>query len=141
MKINSTGSNSVNTGLKILLAIHGIATVAAGSVLIIAPGWIPATVNIVIDPGTFLVCYLLASAELAIGFISFAALFLKDLRSLQIICTMFIILHASAACLELYALSKGVSTKIWTNIMARIVIILLFTYFGLYKNRRNETAG
>jgi hypothetical protein len=134
MNVSNTRNNPLSAGLKILLIFHGLATTAAGIVLIVSPELIPAAVDIRVDPGAYLLCYLLASTELSIGFISFAAFYLKDPKSIKLICIMFIILHASTACLELYALSNGVSSKIWSNIVLRIVMILLFAWLGVYKN-------
>jgi UPF0716 family protein affecting phage T7 exclusion len=54
-------------GLRALLVVHGFITLAAGIVLIVAPGLIPSAVGIHLEPSADLVAYLLASAEFGLA--------------------------------------------------------------------------
>ena len=119
--------------LKTLLLIHGLITLAAGLVLIIVPPAIPRIVNIAISPNAYLICYLLAAAELSIAFLSFFSWQLKSSQALVLISSTFIIFHITTAALEAVALARGTSTAILFNILLRITISLLFGYFGIYR--------
>lgn len=124
--------------LKTLLLIHGIITFAASIVLIIAPTTIPKTVNIDISPNEYLLCYFLGAAELSIAFLSVFARKIQDTNSLRLVSTTFIVFHIATGALEIYALSNGLSSKIIFNIFLRILISILFWYFGIYRINRIE---
>lgn len=119
--------------LKILLIAHAIITLAAGVVLIVSPGLIPSAVNLQTPKDAFLVCYLLAASEIAFAILSFSARNIADLKSLRLISITFIILHMSSAVLEVYDYSNGLSGKIWSNVLLRIIVSILFYYYGVYK--------
>ena len=125
--------------LKTLLAIHAIITLAAGIVLIISPDIIPSTVNISLQPSQYLLCYFLAAAEIALAYLSWFGRKIEDKTSLSLIVTAIIIFHAATLFLELYAYSNGLSSKIIPNVIARVVIIILISYFGLYKMSKDKT--
>jgi hypothetical protein len=118
-----------------LLFIHSLVMLAAALVLVAAPEKIPATVNITVTPDQYLICYLLATAEFAIALLSFGAAYLKDKKALRLICLCFIAFHLSTATVELAVISEGGSLMIWANIALRIIISLLFFYFGRVKLR------
>lgn len=127
--------------IKKLLIIHAIVTLAAGLVLIIFPTVIPQTVNMMIEKNQYLLCYFLAAAEVAIAYLSFYASKLKDAQSLKLIINTMIIFHAVTLLLELLAyMQEGVGNKIVPNIALRIVIIILFGYFGLYKISKSKVS-
>lgn len=121
--------------LKILLLFHSIITLAAGIVLVIAPAIIPGTVNIQLLANQYLLCYFLGAAEFGIAYLSFFSRTINDQSALRIIIISFIVFHAASGILELYAFSEGVSSKIICNIILRIIIVILFLYYGIYKNR------
>ena len=122
------------TNLRILLIFHAAVTFAAAVVLIAAPELIPGAVGIRIEVGAYLICYLLAAAELSIAVLSWSARTLTDAKALRIIVITFIVLHAASGVLEIYAFSaQGLSAAIWGNIVLRAVMVFLFTYFGFYK--------
>jgi hypothetical protein len=58
-------------GLRALLMVHGVITLAAGIVLSIAPGLIPSAVGIHLERSAYLVAYLLAGAEFGVSIMSF----------------------------------------------------------------------
>jgi hypothetical protein len=126
--------------LQRLLLIHAIITLAAGVVLIVAPAVIPKTVDIQIRPNEYLLSYFLGAAELGIAYLSFFSRTIQDKYALRIICTTFIVFHAATGILELYGLLQGISSKIIGNIFLRIVVVVLFYYYGIYKNKQQKIS-
>jgi hypothetical protein len=119
--------------LRLLFTVHAILTVAAGIVLVFAPAAIPRAVGIVITPAAFLLCYLLAAAELCIGLLSWGARTLTDTHAIRLIATSFIVFHGASAVLEIRAFMAGVSGGIWANVVVRFVAVALFSYYGLVR--------
>lgn len=119
--------------LRILAILHAVITTLAGIVLVIAPSFIPNTVGISLDPSAYLICYLLAASEFSIAVLSYGIVVIKDRNAIRIIVLSLIIFHGSAAVLELYAFTQGLSPAIWGNIALRILAVILFYYFGIYK--------
>jgi hypothetical protein len=117
--------------LKRLLIFHAVITLAAGVTLVIAPGLIPSLVGVQVNKGAYLLSYLLAGAEFAIGFLSYRATFVKNTRPLV---QTFIVFHATSALLEVYALIQGFDARIWFNVAGRAVIVGLFWYYGFEKS-------
>src|SRR4030095_4068292 len=98
-----------------------------------APTAIPRTVSIIIMPSAFLLCYLLAAAELCIGVVSWGARHLTDAKAIRGVVTSFIVLHGASALLGLCALMAGLSAQIWVNVALRVVAVALFTYYGIVR--------
>jgi len=119
-----------------LLTYHAIITLAAAIVLVIAPAFIPHTVNIEVSHDQFLLCYFLAAAEFALAYLSFYSRTITDPAAIKLVALTIIIFHGGTLMLELFALAKGLSPKIITNIIARIVIIALFYFYGILKPAR-----
>jgi hypothetical protein len=124
-----------------LFAIHAFITLAAALVLICAPSVIPHTVNIQMGPGQFLLCYFLAAAELALAYLSFYSRNITDKAALRHVVITMIIFHGMTLLLEVFALSRGISPKILVNILARVVIIALFYFYGILKTAQVETSS
>ncbi len=120
-------------GLRTLLTVHGFITLAAGIVLAVAPGLIPSTVGIHLEPSAYLVAYLLAGAEFGLATLSFGGSRLADPRAIRLVAWSCIAFHGSSGILEVYAYAQGVSIAILGNVAARVVIISLFAY--LSRNR------
>src|ERR1700692_3749427 len=116
--------------LRILLFVHGLITMAAGSVLAVAPGLIPRAVGIHLDPSADVVAYLLAGAEFGFSVLSFGGSRLTDARALRLIAWTCIVFHASSGVLELYAYAHGASVAIVGNLVARAIIAGLFAYLA-----------
>ena len=79
--------------LRLLFGIHAILTFTAGVVLIAAPGAIPSTVGVHIEPEAYLLCYLLAAAEFSVSALSWGARTITDARALRVIviaCIVFV---------------------------------------------------
>lgn len=118
---------------QILFAVHAALTLAAGIVLIAAPELIPDAVGIQIETKAYLICYLLAAAELSFAVLSWSGRKLTDAKALRVLINAFIVFHAASGILETYAFAKGASAALWGNIVLRAVVVFLFVYFGLYK--------
>ena len=119
--------------LRILLVLHAVVTFAAAVVLIVAPVLIPNAVDINLESGAYLICYLLAAAELSIAFLSWSGRTISDARALRVVIISFILFHAASGVLEMYALIQGVSTFVLGNVAVRVIVVFLFAYYGLYK--------
>ena len=128
-----------SNNLRILLVFHAVVTFAAAVVLIVAPALIPSAVGINLESGAYLICYLLAAAELSIAFLSWSGRTISDARALRLIVMAFIVFHAASGVLEIYSLTEGVSAFVWGNVAVRIIVVFLFSYYGLYK-MPNEAA-
>ncbi len=122
--------------LKKLLIIHAVLTLAASIALVLAPWFIPATVNIVLRPDAYLLSYFLAASELGIAYLSFRSIKIKDTQFLRLVSSTLVVFHAATAALELFAFTQGLSSKIFYNIALRVIIVFLFSYYGIYKNRQ-----
>ncbi|MDP4512025.1 hypothetical protein [Nonomuraea turcica] len=121
--------------LRILLTLHGLVTLAAGVVLIAAPGLVPSAVGIRIPADAYLVCYLLGAAELAVAFLSFAGRTLRQPDGLRLVAWTMIVFHGCTAAVEAYAFTRGVHAAIWANVALRLAVIALFTHYGLRQKR------
>jgi len=110
--------------VRILFLAHGVVTLAAAVVLVVAPNLIPSTVGLALTPGQFLLPFLLAGAELAIAFLSFAATRLTDARAVSVIALGFAVMHLATAVLELFAPLN--SPVLYANVALRVVVAVLF---------------
>lgn len=119
--------------LKVLLVVHGLITLAAGILLIFLPPAIPGVVNITVSHGQYLLCYLLGAAELSTAFLSLFSSQLRDRPSLRLISASFIVFHLATGLLEAVALASGGSQVLLLNILLRVLMSLLFGYFGIYR--------
>jgi hypothetical protein len=116
-------------------------TFAAALMLIISPSVIPSTVDVHVTKNEYLLCYLLAAAEFAIAYLSFSSRKINDFTVLKPIIVSLIIFHATTLALEIVAITNGVSLTLLGNIIARAVIVFMFSYFGLYKGKRQMPKG
>ena len=136
---NQEGNHKMNKklsqfiSLKTLFFLHGLVTLAAGIVLLVDPNLIPGVVGIHLPSSAYLVPYLLGTAELCIAAVSFGASRFTDGLALRTTAWSFIILHGSTAFIEVYAYTQGLDALIWGNIVLRVVVVVLFAYFGVYK--------
>jgi hypothetical protein len=120
--------------LRILFGIHAVLTLAAGVVLVVAPGAIPATVGIRIEPEGYLLCYLLAAAEFGVSALSWGARTITDASALRVVVIACIVLHASSGLLEVYAFAAGGRGAILGNVAFRALAVALFVYYGLRRH-------
>jgi hypothetical protein len=92
-----------------LLIIHGVITLAAGVVLILAPGAIPGAVGVEVPASADLVPFMLGAAEIAVAVLSFGAAQLTDRQALRLISVVIIVFHGSTAVVEAYAFFRAAS--------------------------------
>ena len=116
--------------LRILLIAHGFITLAAGFVLVAAPGFIPNAVGIHLEPREYLVAYLLAGAEFGFATLSFGGSRLTDPRAIRLIIWSCIAFHGTSGILEMSVFYHRGGTVLLSNIAARIIIIVLFAYLS-----------
>jgi hypothetical protein len=121
--------NQTYQGLRWLLIVHGVLTFAAGVALIVAPNLIPSVAGITLEPGAYLVAYLLASAEFGFAALSLRAAQLTDAIALNAIVLACVVFHGSSGIVEAYAIMRGVRAVVWFNVAARAIVIALFLYF------------
>ena len=124
-----------------ILLMHSIMTFAAALMLIVSPSVIPSTVDVHVTKNEYLLCYLLAAAEFAIAYLSFSSRKINDFAVLKPIIVTLIIFHATTLALEIVAITNGVSLTLLGNIIARAVIVFMFSYFGLYKGKRQMSVS
>ena len=126
--------------LRALLLAHGIVTIAAAVVLAVVPAAIPGTVGIALQPDAFLLAYLLAAAELAIGILSLGATRLTDSAALTLIIAVFVVFHLATAALEaLHLALTGFDAVIVINIVVRLAVSAAFLVLG--RTRRVAASG
>lgn len=112
--------HQVSAPLRVVLAAHGLITLAGAVVLTVFPAAIPATVGIAIEPADYLLVYLTAAAELAAAALSFGALRLTDRASLRLIVATFALWHGASGVLNLLYLGQtGFSVVLVANTCAR----------------------
>jgi hypothetical protein len=116
-------------GLRTLLVVHGFLTMAAGIVLVVAPGLIPRAIGIHLDPGANVIAYLLAGAEFGLAVLSFGGSRLTDPQALRLVVWSCIAFHSASSVLELYAFVQGVSVGILGNIFTRGFMVAMFAYW------------
>jgi hypothetical protein len=118
-------------GLRKLLIVHGVVTLAAAMVLIVSPGLIPGMAGVHLAPNADLLAYLLAGAEFGLAFLSFGGSRLTDVRALRLIAGSCIVFHAASALLEAYAAYRQVGNQLLiANIAVRVIIVALFLWFS-----------
>ncbi len=127
--------------LRILLLIRAAITFAASVVLVIAPDVVPGTVGVRLSDGGFLLSYLLAGAELSIAYLSLAGFRSRQADGVRFIVTAIVVFHAATALLEVLALSKGIDGMLWGNVAVRVVVVALFTYYGLVRKPSECQTG
>jgi hypothetical protein len=124
-----------------LLIINAIATLAAGVVLFVAPNLIPSAVGIHIDRSAYLITYLLGSSEIAFAALCYYGRGLKDSQALRVIVLTCIVFHAISGVAEVYAFVQGVSAAVWWNVALRVVMVVLFLYYGLYRTAAERSVS
>jgi hypothetical protein len=125
--------------LRVLLIVHAVVTLAAAAVLVAAPDAIPGAIGLALAPGSYVLCYFLAAAELAIAFLSVYAAWCRQAESIRLAVLTIILFHAATAALEIVALARGVDRSLWSNVALRVVAVALFGYFGAIRQAPNRT--
>jgi hypothetical protein len=113
-------------GLRRLLLLHGLVTLAAAIVLIVSPGLIFALAGIDLPPPARLAAYLLAACELGLAVLSFGGARLTEAAPLRLIAASCAAVHGASALLELYAMHGRPNRVIVLNVIARALLVGLF---------------
>lgn len=108
-----------------LVLLNAIAAAAAAVVLVAAPSAIPAVAGVSIKEHQFLLCYLLAGAELAIAALCLCALRSGHGEIMRITAVTLIVLHISTSAFAVFGYAIGSGPGIWFNIGVRVAIALL----------------
>ena len=90
-------ASTARRGLTVLFAINAVGAGAAAVVLALAPGAIPSTAGIAIDPSQNLLPYLLAAAELALASLAALAIRSPSTEVKRISVGVLVIFHAASA--------------------------------------------
>ena len=119
-----TGSSA--TWLRLVFIGHGLISLAAGVVLIAAPGAIPATVGLVLDERASLLTGFLGAAQLALGGLSLGAARSDD-RGMRTAACTFVLWHGTTALVELLWLWRfGAQAVLLVNLLARGGAVVVF---------------
>jgi len=111
---------------RIVFVAHGVITLAAAVVLVVAPGLIPSTVGIELPPGGELLAYLLAGCEFGVAVISLLAATVSDGLAIHVIAAGFAALHLLTGILEVVALAGGAAPFLWGNVVVRVIATVVF---------------
>ncbi len=58
---------------------------------------------------------------------------------MRVIVSTIIVFHIATAVLEIYALTQGAAASLWSNVALRVVIAVLFFYFGFLKYTEQDS--
>ena len=114
-----------------LLIVQAAVTAATAVTLFVAPDAIPASFGLRLTPDAHLLCYFYGATELALTFGSLAAIRLSKGPSVSLTCTYFTVVHAAEGIAGGYAVAQGLPAKVMANVIAHLVIALLFSIAAL----------
>ena len=117
--------------LRILLAVNLVAALAAGVVLFLWPGAIPATVGLDLAPQDAFVARLLGAAEFATAALSGLALRTPSDEARRLAVATLIVLHVASVLALVLALGGTTAPGLVVNLVARLVQVALLWRFGL----------
>lgn len=121
------------------LVVHALVTLAAGVVLVVAPGLIPSAVGIHVSGRDALLPAFLGAAEIALAVLSAGALRVHDPRAIRLVVVTFAVFHAMSAVVEVVWLaSTGWHGTVAINVGLRVVATVLFLVLGFRESRRRE---
>ena len=124
-----------------LLWLNAIATLAAGLVLFVAPYSIAGTVGIRIEQEAYFLYYLLGASELGLSALCFLGLRFRDRSTLIAVSLTLIVFHFASGVAGVYAFARGVDAAVLWNVVARVVMVVLFGYHGVYKLASSRTRA
>jgi hypothetical protein len=123
-----------------LLIAHAIVTGAAGIVLIWDPGLILGLMGVELASRAFVVCYLLAAAELSLSILSYLGSSLDDPGAIRTVSLTIITFHAASALVESYAAVQAPRPALWVNIIFRLITVFLFFRYGIFRSRTGRAV-
>ena len=121
------------TVLGALLWLNAMATLAAGLVLFVAPDSIAGTVGIRVGQEAHFLYYLLGASKLGLSALCFLGLWFRDRRTLIAVSLTLVVFHAASGVAGIYAFARGTDAAVLWNVFARVVMVALFAYHGVYK--------
>ncbi|RYY39047.1 MAG: hypothetical protein EOO08_12295 [Chitinophagaceae bacterium] len=117
--------------LRLVFLLHGIITLLAAIVLVSWPEAIPRTAGIELTREQYLLCWFLAAAEFALGYLSIAARNFSDPRAIRSVCRCFFLFHLFTALMEAISIEQEVSVALIANAVVRVLVAGLFFYYSL----------
>jgi hypothetical protein len=124
-----------------LLWLNAVATLAAGLVLFVAPDLIAGTVGIYVEQEAHFLYYLLGASELGLSALCFLGLRFRDRSTLITVSLTLIVFHFASGVAGVYAFAGGVDAAVLWNVVARVVMVALFGYHGVYKLTSSKTSA
>ena len=112
------------TLLRAMFLLNAVAAVLAAAVLVVFPNAIPGVAGLHLAPQEFLLCYLVAGAEVAIATLCIIAFLSHSHETARVTAVTLVALHASTSAFAAFAISQGSSSGIWWNIAARVIIVI-----------------
>ena len=74
----------------------------------------------------------LAAEGGSLAFLSFFSRRLTDASTMRLVCWTFIVVHASTALVEVYAVARGgVGAAVCANVALRVLVVVLFIHYGI----------
>jgi hypothetical protein len=125
--------------LKTLLLLNGLLMLAAGAVLITFPAAIPGAVGLALGPGSELLAYLLAAAELAFGGLCLGAAAIGQRRLLQAVAATIALLHVLSG-IAVFAVWQGLGHPLllMNGFFRLFMSVLLAVSVGLTINMKER---
>jgi hypothetical protein len=117
--------------LRILLIMNAVATLAAGLVLFIFPGAIPATIGVAPPADANIMAWLLGASELGLCVLCVVVLRRPDPAALRLAVITLIAVHAASALADLLALPQHAGPALIGNVAVRLLMVALLAVFGL----------
>lgn len=124
-----------------LLWLNAIATLAAGLVLFVAPELIAGTVGIHLGQEAHFLYYLLGASELGLSALCFLGLRFRDRSTLITVSLTLIVFHFASGVAGVFAFAGGVDAAVLWNVVARVFMVVLFGYHGVYKLTLSKTGA
>lgn len=124
---------------KTLLLVSAILSSATFVLLVLVPTSIPGAFGIQLSPKQYLLSYLIGGGDLAIAYLSLAGRRIKEVSTIRILAWYLILFHAQFGLLSIYSLAQDNELNLGGNIAFRAIVVAMFYYFGIYKNKKSET--
>ncbi len=141
MSDTGVAGNRKTVVLAALLWLNAVATLAAGLVLFVAPDLIAGTVGIHVGQEAHFLYYLLSASELGLSALCFLGLWFRDRSTLIVVSLTLIVFHAASGVAGIYAFAQGVDAAVLWNVVARVVMVALLGYHGVYKLTPSRTRA
>ena len=122
--------------LQRLLLIQAVLTFSTCITLLVAPASSPTFFGIRLAPDQYLLCYLLAAAELGLAYLSLALRTNKDRQTRRMVSLFFMVFHGATGLVAGYAFEQGGSAQLLGNVAFRLLLVGLFYYYGFVQSEK-----